>query len=441
MLLLFFEIHSEEYDNYDILNKKFNFIKVQEEKENKDFIFYNGSQLLYSSIIIPKINNFSCNGSNYILDIELDTTNKNIQVEFNDTNYCVSKNDIIHFNGKSLIFRNNSNQIIAISFIKENIAKTFSLIEKKISFLCNSNCSEKDMINRTSGEIIFIQYTFISYNILLIGFFIILNGSIHKVLGIIFHFTLFIFFFSKDIVELCGGFNNIAYSLFIFVGSLMIGISFSIYIYSQDNKLNHYKSKVLKAAYGFLFCFFTFKSIFYYLIIFDVLNSIVYIIFLIIFTLGGIGLGLGFALFLYEKLDKYSKYLYISCSALSGSFFIVKSFGYIVGGYYSDIFTIKYNLDFDGDCKRKVLLYLFIQILLIIFSVYYQIKNEKYRDDEEKESSQGSSDLSTGPTVLSKESNLNINDDSSESINNIEDNLIINEGESADFNDINDQED
>ena len=435
MLLLFFEIHSEEYDNYDILNKKFNFIKVQEEKENKDFIFYNGSQLLYSSIKIPKINNFSYNGLNYILDIELDTTNTNIQVKFNDTNYCVSKNDIIHFNENSLFFRDNSNQIIVVSFInqkREDIIKAFPF-NKTIDTIynCNSICYE-EASNEDSGEFIFIKYSFISYNILLIGFFIILNGSIHKVLGIIFHFTLFIFFFSKDIVELCGGFNNIAYSLFIFVGSLMIGISFSIYIYSQDNKLNHYKSKVLKAAYGFLFC---------YLIFFAGLNSIVYIIFLIIFTLGGIGLGLGFALFLYEKLDKYSKYLYISCSALSGSFFIVKSFGYILGGYYSDIFTIKYNLDFDGDCKRKVLLYLFIQILLIIFSVYYQIKNEKYRDDEEKESRQGSSDLSTGPTVLSKESNLNINDDSSESINNIEDNLIINEGESADFNDINDQED
>ena len=448
MILLIFEIQSDEYsqDNYIILNKKFNFI----EKEGETFKFYLGSQLLYSEIKIPENISFSFNNQTYILKMELNNNNKNISVKLNNTNYSVSKDDIINFSKSTLFLRDNLHQIIAISFIKqseEDIQKEFNksfplnYTEYK-TYISNFDLDEKDIFNKAAyGEIIFIKYTFISYNIILIGFFIILNGSIHKVLGIIFHVTLSIYFFIKDIVELCGGFSYYYHiPLLIFVASLITGILFSFYIYLQDNKLSCYKDKVLKTAYGILFCFFTFKSIFYYLTFFFGLNSIVYVIFLIIFTLGGICLGLGFSLFLYEKLDKYSKYLYISCSAVSGSFFIVKSFGYIVGGYYSDIIISKYNsLEFDGDCYGKVILFFFIQIFLIIGSVYYQIKNEKYRNDEEIESVTRNSDLSTRQTFLSKDSNINTDDDNTQSINNYESNSNQNEGD--DDNDINDQED
>ena len=100
----------------------------------------------------------------------------------------------------------------------------------------------------------------------------------------------------------------------------------------------------------------------------------------------------------------------------------------------------KYNsLEFDGDCKGKVILFFFIQIFLIIGSVYYQIKNEKYRNDEEIESVIRSSDLSTRQTFLSKDSNINTDDDNTQSINNYESNSNQNEGD--DDNDINDQED
>ena len=442
MILLIFEIQSDEYDqnNYLILNKKFNSI----EKENETFKFYIGSQLLYSEIKIPENNSFSFENQTYILKMELNNNNKNISIKLNNTNYSFSKDDIIYFNEKTLFLRDNLNQKIAISFIKqseEDIKNAFHV--NYTIYISNFDLDEKDIFNKVAyGEIIFIKYTFISYNILLIGFFIILNGSIHKVLGIIFHVTLSIYFFIKDIVELCGGFSYYHIPLFIFVASLITGILFSFSIYLQDNKLSNYKDKVLKTAYGILFCFFTFKSIFYYLTFFVRLNSIVYAIFLIIFTLGGICLGLGFSLFLYEKLDKYSKHLYISCSAVSGSFFIVKSFGYIVGGYFSDIIISKYNsLVFDGDCTGKVILFFFIQIFLIIGSVYYQIKNEKYRNDEEIESVIRSSDLSTRQTFLSKDSNINTDDDNTSSINNNESNLNKNDGEGDDDNDINDQED
>jgi hypothetical protein len=440
MILLIFKIISEDENkslDYLFLNNKFNSIILENGTSLK---LYLGSQLLYSYI------NLSENKSSCHFEMEIINENKTIKLYDKESNYYVSKDDIICFNKSNLFLRDSSSKIIDIIFFEKedgiNIIPCNDSLTIDQSYKCLKD-KTKILMETAYGEIIFIRKPFITYNILLIGFFIILNGSIHKVLGIIFHVTLSIYFFIKDIVELCGGFSYYYHiPLLIFVASLITGILFSFYIYLQDNKLSCYKDKVLKTAYGILFCFFTFKSIFYYLTFFFGLNSIVYVIFLIIFTLGGICLGLGFSLFLYEKLDKYSKYLYISCSAVSGSFFIVKSFGYIVGGYYSDIIISKYNsLEFDGDCKGKVILFFFIQIFLIIGSVYYQIKNEKYRNDEEIESVIRSSDLSTRQTFLSKDSNINTDDDNTNSINNNESNSNQNDGEGDDDNDINDQED
>lgn len=439
MILLIFKIISED-DNksldYLYLNKKFNSIILENGTSLK---LYLGSQLLYSYI------NLSENKSSCHFEMEIINENKTIKLYDKESNYYVSKDDIICFNKSNLFLRDSSSKIIDIIFFEKedgiNIIPCNDSLTINQSYKCLKD-KTKILMETAYGEIIFIRKPFITYNILLIGFFIILNGSIHKVLGIIFHVTLFIYFFIKDIVELCGGFAHFIFPLFIFVASLITGILFSFYIYLQKNKVSLYKDKVLKASYGLLFCFFTFKSIFYYFTFYAGLSMVVYAIFFIIFILGGICLGLGFSLFFYEKLDKYSKHLYISCSAISGSFFIVKSFGYLLGGYYSDLIISRYNfIEFDGACKRKVLLYFFINISLIIFSVHYQIKNEKYRDDEDVESVVRSSLLSTRQSYTSKNSNINTDDDNTLSLNNNESNSIHNDGDGDDDNDINDQED
>lgn len=443
MILLIFEIYSKETD-YLYLNKQFNSLK----EDNGTFKLYIGSQLLYLSIEMNQNNSFLYNNETYKLNMSLNDNNKDIILQLcSDTNkYPFTKNDIIYFQEKTLLLRNNSKEIIAISFSQNDINNTIKpFLNDNLTInkaFISMNETDRDVSYEAAyGEIIFIKYSFISYNILLISFFIIINGSIHKVLGIIFHATLFLYFFIKDIVELCGGFNYYHFPLFFFVASLITGILFSFHIYMQDNKLSHYKDKVLKASYGFLFCFFSFKSLLYYFTFFFGLNNIAYSIFLIIFILGGICVALGFALFLYEKLDKYSKYLYISCSAVSGSFFIVKSFGYILGGYYSDIIFSRNNfLDFDGACMGKIFLFFFLQILLIIGSIFYQIKNEKYRDDEEVESTNRSTEFSSRQSIGSKISNINTEDENSQlNINETSSNQNDNEGD--DDNDINDQED
>ena len=439
MILLIFKIISEDENkslDYLFLNNKFNSIILENGTSLK---LYLGSQLLYSYI------NLSENKSSCHFEMEIINENKTIKLYDKESNYYVSKDDIICFNKSNLFLRDSSSKIIDIIFFEKedgiNIIPCNDSLTIDQSYKCLKD-KTKILMETAYGEIIFIRKPFITYNILLIGFFIILNGSIHKVLGIIFHVTLFIYFFFKDIVELCGGFAHFIFPLFIFVASLITGILFSFYIYRQNNKVNLYKDKVLKASYGLLFCFFTFKSIFYYFTFYAGLSMVVYAIFFIIFTLGGICLGLGFSFFFYEKLDKYSKHLYISCSAISGSFFIVKSFGYLLGGYYSDLIISRYNfIEFDGACKRKVLLYFFINISLIIFSVHYQIKNEKYRDDEDVESVVRSSLLSTRQSYTSKNSNINTDDDNTLSLNNNESNSIHNDGDGDDDNDINDQED
>ena len=442
MILLIFKIISEDnvFLDYLYLNTKFNYIKVE---KGNSLQFYLGSQLLYSNI------NLSENRNACELEMELINENKDIVLKNESNyNYYVPKDNIICFNKSNLFLRDNNSQIINIIFFEKE--KDIGVIPCNDSLIANKNYTcfkdkKKILMETAYGETIFLDKPFIIYHILLIGFFIILNGSIHKVLGIVFHVTLFIYFFIKDIVELCGGFAHFIFPLFIFAASLITGILFSFYIYLQSNKTNHYKDKVIKASYGLLFCYFTFKSIFYYLTFYTGLNKVVYATFLLIFSLGGLCLGLGFSLFFYENLDKYSKHLYISCSAVSGSFFIVKSFGYLLGGYYSDLLYSRYNfIVFDGECKRKVSLYFFIHIILIIVSIHYQIKNEKYRDDEDIESVIRSSDLSTRPSFISRNSNLNtVDDNNTLSINNNESNSNQNDGEGDDDddNDINDQED
>ena len=248
------------------------------------------------------------------------------------------------------------------------------------------NCSKKDncLVGDFSivyGEVIFVRHIVLSYFMLFFGIFIIFYGYTHYLFGLIIHSTIFIFLLIKDLVELFSTFSNEKIPLFLFFASFLSGISIAFFMNISDLEKNT-KNKILKVLYGTFFGFFLFKTIFYYIIVFSPLNKIIYTIFLFIFIFLGLILGA-----IIEYLQNLDKYFFIPCSILPGSFYIIKGLSYIVGGYYSEIMTIKNNIEYnsnnneperDGNYKEKIVLYICLQFFLIIGSVFYQLFSIKY---------------------------------------------------------------
>ena len=214
-------------------------------------------------------------------------------------------------------------------------------------------------------------------------------------------------------------------------------------IFLNTNKENIYKIKIINLLYGFFFCFSCFKTIIYYYIFFEFpidfvekkIRTLLYFISLIVFISFG-----GFINF----LDLFHKYRYLPCSAVSGSFYIIKGLAYIIGGYFSSILFIKENLSFIN-LKNEILYYsltyFFIQIILIGFSILFQIKYIKFKEIEEPESYMTKENI-----LLSKITNLSISntkltkDDEEVVKNKIIDKSVTNEKEEEE-EEINEQED
>ena len=318
---------------------------------------------------------------------------------------------IEHFSSDFIIFKNN----------KEYNSTKISLCNIKnlsIDSIKYNICFYGDDTFLSFGEIIFIKYEIISYIIVLLGFFIILYGVDYHLLGMIIHFTFFIYFFIKDLVELFGNFPSQIIPIFLLSFALISGIL--IYIFLGSSNIVSKKYKIIKIIYGCILGFFLFKTMFYYIIFFSPLNTEIYAIFLFIFTL--LGAGTGFSMIIFDILNKY---FFISCSSIPGSFYIVKGIGYIIGGYYSDIITSKKSLKFT-DGKGKIVMYLILQILLIIgsfvFQIYYinfkinYIENTIYNENS-KNSSSNATLLNANSSKISNK-NADISQDNSNSISN-----------------------
>ena len=94
---------------------------------------------------------------------------------------------------------------------------------------------------------------------------------------------------------------------------------------------------------------------------------------------------LGLFLNLFELLKEYA---YLPCSAVSGSLYLMKGLGYIIGGYFSDIIFLNENLKIKiSNYTEMILTYLILHILIIIFSIFYQINRLKYNENKDIENS------------------------------------------------------
>ena len=204
----------------------------------------------------------------------------------------------------------------------------------------------------------------------------------------------------------------------------------------ENNKKNNKKYFTLKVLHGCLFGYFTFKTLIYYYIFFDgTLIDREESRTLIYFGISAVFIFLGFSLNLFNP---FRKYIFLPSSTVSGSYEIIKGIGYIIGGYFSDIIAIKEKLNFNYvlNIHEYKWTYLIIHILLIIFSIYYQINHIKNKQDEiEKitsiEEPNGISRISN----LSRTSNSIKKDENQELIDKTQNKYIDEE------DDINDQED
>lgn len=287
------------------------------------------------------------------------------------------------FNTNITIYNGSNMSIVKFEFNISNIKTIINCTNETITYRDNNNYTNiynftnKDYeFDQSYGEIIFVEYEILSYYLLFFGFLIVLYGSCYYILGIMFHISLVLYFFIKDFCELFCNFNSKNIPLFIFTGTIISGI---VIYYIINSKEEQRKNKIIQIIYGSVLGYFLYKSLFYYIIFFTPLNKILYFIFLVFTVLAGCVVGC-----IINYLNAFMNFYFMICSIIPGSFYIIKGIGFIIGGYYSDILIIQYNIEYSekisneisrnySKALNKIIFYLVLQILIIICAFIFQI--------------------------------------------------------------------
>ncbi len=236
------------------------------------------------------------------------------------------------------------------------------------------------------GENFFVEYIHFSYILIVFGFFLLLYGAYHFSIGVFIHVTLFLFFWVNDIFDITIKYeiSKLIY-LYIFL-CLIVGISMGIFL--NTDKKDNKKYLLLKIFHGCSLGFSFFKIlIHYFLLIFNIFennnddvfdkNNQIYFAVSFIFIFLGIALNL---------FNPFKKYIFLPSSAIAGSYYFVKGIKYVIGGYYSENYILRYKLTLDylkyGFKVEIIVTYLIMTILLIIFSIFYQINHIKQKQEE-----------------------------------------------------------
>ena len=320
IVLLIVKLISSE-DSKDYIPPMVDFYLMKIEERNKTLGIYNGSNMEY--LFYTCVNFSIC-----------DQENKFIDYNFSKISFCNSTVNI-------------TNDCI-------------ELINEKSFRIDGENRKHENYYS----EFIFVKYEILSYHLFFFGFLIVLYGSSHYILGMIFQFSIFLYFFVKDFIELFFKFAAANHALFILTGSTISG---GVICYISINLEEKKKNIIIKTIYGGIFGYFLFKSIFHYIVIFNSSTKVLYIILLLFFTVIGF---IGGYIFVY--LDSFENLFFMVCSIIPGSYYIMKGISFIIGGYYSDIVAVKNKLIFDSAPKKKILIYLFLHIIIIILSFLYQ---------------------------------------------------------------------
>ena len=373
--LIIFFIIIQSFKNIlslDAFNNAFNHIYII---NSSLFYIYLGSEIAY---IIMDSNNY---------------IDENVEI-INDFNN--SKNIIFNFTNENKIYQ--INETIKISYL-ENRTILFYFNEKDY-FTLHFEKNEENQTNirfyLSNIDNFFINYYFFSFVLIICGCFITLYGGYHFMFGFVIHLTYFAYFF---VMEFLGILLEKEISMFIVCLYLFFCfiLSLSMSVFLNTDKKDNKRYMIIKIIYGCSFGFNIFRIISYYNRFFSLV---------IINKERQINLYFGLlAAFIFigaivNLFNPFKKYIFVPCSIISGSIYIMMGLSYVLGGYHSHICAIKEQLDFYfiwEDKKRKgtkeyILTYLFIHILLIIFSIFYQIKYIQYKQTEIEELSSISRD-------------------------------------------------
>ena len=378
IILLVIQIIKSQQNNDDKsylnINDKFSYMQCSE--DNQTFNIYLGNELIY--INFQKSENIIFNKEKLSFSFIIEGKNRSLIIPINDTR--------INYNSDGqFIFVNNNSTTIIILKNGEDI-EIFSN-EYNISI---KETSGYFSLLSADNEYIFVQYFTLSNILALSGCFISLYGGYHFLLSLMIHIFILVFFFIGDIISLFAKLE--LYILFLLFFCFLLSATITIIF-----KINIENIKIMTTInlmFGGFFGFSTFKIITYYYIFFEFsidfigenMRIILYFISLIIFI--GIGITLNF-------FDIFKKYRYLPCSAVSGSFYIIKGLEYNLGGYFSSILFIKEGLKFvnlENEILNYSLTYFFINIIIIASSIVFQIKyiNEKEIEDPENSSKKDS---------------------------------------------------
>ena len=244
-------------------------------------------------------------------------------------------------------------------FYKKALDKNKSLSFEKnifnnILFSSNStNTSNNNGISKIKvAELIFSKYYILSFLLLSIGFFIVSYGGYYYGLGLIIHSTLLLFYILALILPSSGMHYPLLF-LFSFISGILI------YLSIRTKDIKSVKYIIQKLIYGLNLGCFLHKTIFFYFNMDDNNHNYVFILsFCISIPASGI-----ISIFIPEL------FVFLFCSIISGSSYIINSFNYII--------------DRDNSNKETFPTFLIIQIIIVVIFTVYQIYHLKYKKNED----------------------------------------------------------
>lgn len=426
-LILIQIFKSQNYENisYITINDKFSYMQYNQDK--KAFNIYLGNELIF--INFEQSNKIKFNNESISFYDFDQNNNTNLSITF-----AINNTRIFFINDSDFIFLNENNYTKFYLKNGENI---------KINSNNISGTANKFYLLSADNEYFFVDIFYFSFILVFLGCFIILYGSYHFMFGLGVHLFFLVFFFVGDIISF---FYIFSFNIYFFVlFSFLVGVSIAkiLNLFNENQKI----LKAVNIMYAATFWFVIFKTLTYYYIFFEFpigienedIRIFLYFLFLIIF------IALGIVLDFFIKFNKYrfhSYHRYLYCSAVAGSFYIVKGMQYILGGYFSSILFIKGNLKFINIKNEELLFYsltyFLVQLALIVFSIFFQINYIKLKaiENPEKEIVIDSSLL---PERESKISSSALDNSREEEVslkgNKISENISSNENDDNEFND------
>ena len=403
--------------SYRTFNDKFTYIKYTKFNEKDSIQLYLGNELLLLFVPINQKSTTNItmeNNNNIIVNHEGKTI----------LNYSISNTKVYYLKDKCFLFVNETCET------KFNFTE-YLIIDDTKKFEEVKNAT----ILSATAEYIFIEYYLFAYIAFIFGCLITSYGAYHYFWGFFCHSFYIIFFLLGDAFIAFPEYER--FILRFFFLSFLLSATFSLFFYfkkdkkkeenqnkekdeNQDEKKDENQDKkkdenqdenkvenqdenqeeflikireinlkkesenkltvILNSIYGIIFGTLLFKTIIYHSMHFGIglntnnydFNRSIYLSLLFLFS--------GVFCFIYI-FDIFKKYRYLICSTVAGSYYIIKSIEYIIGGYISNylLYLAQEKYEYNNDYEIA-LTYFLIHIFIIIYSVIFQLFYLKHKE-------------------------------------------------------------